>query len=397
MELLAVVWGLEHFRLYIYGKPIKLLSDHQALEPLIKRNRSNTTYSARLTRWLDRLAHFTINVSHIAGKHLALTDYLSRNPSAPPQADDVYDEEYVINNVIPHYKFVTKYGCLSNHFNQSKHGTQQETTRKANNTPKHSKTREQIAIDCLKSSQVSSSFQTASKAKIIMDARTIDNLERADKSAETRYPIARWRDIVKPGVYRQSGGRWKKYHEPKFLRNERRVIEEQLQQAIRNVENQNQQEPAGGFQPETRRQEQWTVDPFWDVDRPQTPANTEDRPGPSQQQPIPMEEGELDSESDQDPSILEVPAINWAKYAGVKSVQYIKMGHAPRTTAEEQNDWDLGNAVRESEKNFSTDLQLLMTETTNDPTLLKTLVCLERQQQDNIPEEYQQCRRKLSS
>ena len=38
-----------------------------------------------------------------------------------------------------------------------------------------------------------------------------------------------------------------------------------------------------------------------------------------------------------------------------------------------------------------------MTETTNDPTLLKTLVCLERQQQDNIPEEYQQCRRKLST
>ena len=326
LELLAVVWGLEHFRLYIYGKPIKLLTDHQALEPLIKRNRSNKTYSARLTRWLDRLAHFTINVSHIAGKHLALTHDLSRNPSAPPQADDVYDEEYVINNVIPHYKFVTKYGCLSNHFNQSKHGTQQETTRKANNTPKHSKTREQIAIDCLKSSQVSSSFQTASKVKIIMDARTIDNLERADKSAETRYLIARWRDIVKPGVYRQSGGRWKKYHEPKFLRNERRVIEEQLQQPIRNVENQSQQEPAGGFQSETRRQEQWTVDPFWDVDRPQTPANTEDRPGPSQQQPIPMEEGEIDSESDQDPSILEVPAKNWAKYAGVQSVQYIKMG-----------------------------------------------------------------------
>ena len=50
LELLAVVWGLEHFRSYISGKPIKLLTDHQALEPLIKRNRSNKTYSARLTR-----------------------------------------------------------------------------------------------------------------------------------------------------------------------------------------------------------------------------------------------------------------------------------------------------------------------------------------------------------
>ena len=148
LELLAVVWGLEHFRLYIYGKPIKLLTDHQALEPLIKRNRSNKTYSARLTRWLDRLAHFTINVNHIAGKHLALTDYLSRNPSAPPQTDDVFDEEYVINNILPHYKFISKYGCLSNHTNQSENGTT-DSERKRNNEPRSRETREQNAIDCL--------------------------------------------------------------------------------------------------------------------------------------------------------------------------------------------------------------------------------------------------------
>ena len=35
LDLLAVVWGLERFRLYIYGKPKELLTDHQALEPLI--------------------------------------------------------------------------------------------------------------------------------------------------------------------------------------------------------------------------------------------------------------------------------------------------------------------------------------------------------------------------
>ena len=130
--------GLEHFRLYIYGKPIKLLTDHQALEPLIKRNRSNKTCSARLTRWLDRLAHFTINVNHIAGKHLALTDYLSRNPTAPPQTDDAYDEEYVINNILSHYKFISKYGCLSNQSDQSEGGTD-ETEHKTNNKSRSKK------------------------------------------------------------------------------------------------------------------------------------------------------------------------------------------------------------------------------------------------------------------
>ena len=145
LELLAVVWGLEHFRLYIYGKPIKLLTDHQALEPLIKRNRSNKTYSARLTRWLDRLAYFTINLNHIAGKHLAITDYLSRNPSAPSRTDDVYDGKYVINNILPHYKFISKYGCLSNHANQSETGTT-KSERNTNNEPRSRETREKLPL-----------------------------------------------------------------------------------------------------------------------------------------------------------------------------------------------------------------------------------------------------------
>ena len=110
-----------------------------------------------------------------------------------------------------------------------------------------------------------------------------------------------------------------------------------------------------------------------------------------------MEEGEIESETDQDPSILEVPAWNWARYVGVKSVQYVKKWHAPKVAALDENTWDLEQAVRETEKNFSTDLQLLMTETTNDPTLLKTLVSLERQQHELIPEEYQMHKRKLSS
>ena len=102
---MAVIRGFEQFELYIYDKPIKLLTDHQAIEPLIKRNRSNKTNSTRLTRWMDRLAHFTIIANHIAGKHLALTDYLSvtQKPSVPLHTDDAYDNENVINKTLRHY------------------------------------------------------------------------------------------------------------------------------------------------------------------------------------------------------------------------------------------------------------------------------------------------------
>ena len=352
LELLAVVWGLEHFRLYIYGKPIKLLTDHQALEPLIKRNRSNKTYSARLTRWLDRLAHFTINVNHIAGKHLALTDYLSRNPVLPPQADDTYDEEYVIYNIIPHYSFISKYGCLSNHASQSENGTE-ISERKSNNEPSTNDTREQTAIDCLNSAVHTRSkpnkLNNLKHTTLKMDAKTIENIEARFNSAEITELMTRWKEIVKPGIYRMTGGRWKRYHEPKFLRNERKVIEERLQQLTSNRQPEDLRQiigpqHKGGYQPQTGHSEQWTVDPYWDMDRP-TPVQP-DKPGPSSA-PIPMEEGEIDSETDQDPSVLEVPAINWARYVGVKSVQYVKMGHAPRVAAEERNEWNLEHAVRE--------------------------------------------------
>ena len=96
--MLAVVWELEHFRLYSYGKPIELLTNHQALEPIIERNRSNKMYSARLTKWLDRLAHFDIQMKHVAGKHLKLTDYLSRIPISKPVPIENYDEEYSLHN-----------------------------------------------------------------------------------------------------------------------------------------------------------------------------------------------------------------------------------------------------------------------------------------------------------
>ena len=74
---------------------------------------------------------------------------------------------------------------------------------------------------------------------------------------------------------------------------------------------------------------------------------------------MPMEEREIESDTDQVPSVPEVPAVNWAKYVVVKSTQYKKMGHAPMVKAEEPNDWVLRNVVRETQKNSSTDPNLL--------------------------------------
>ena len=66
LELLAVVWGLEHFR-HIYGKPIELLTDHQALEPLIKRNIKPKSLRTTIFMLLDK-GHAAINKMTTAAK-----------------------------------------------------------------------------------------------------------------------------------------------------------------------------------------------------------------------------------------------------------------------------------------------------------------------------------------
>ena len=50
LELLAVVWAVEHFKHYLYGQEFKLLTDHQALLSALKENKGNNTYQSRLTR-----------------------------------------------------------------------------------------------------------------------------------------------------------------------------------------------------------------------------------------------------------------------------------------------------------------------------------------------------------
>ena len=105
LEFLGALWGLEYFRNYVYGKKVNLLTDHQALEPLLKRNRAHKQHSARLTRQLDRLTHFDVNVQYTAGKNIPLTDYLSRHPIAHDSGTETScahdekeaEEEFVIS------------------------------------------------------------------------------------------------------------------------------------------------------------------------------------------------------------------------------------------------------------------------------------------------------------
>ena len=98
LELLAVVWSLEHCKYYLFGSHFTLLTNHQALLSALKNNRGNKTYQSRLTRWVDRLLTFHFKVEHLAGKDMGFADYLSLHPNSQPTGENI-DENHVINTI----------------------------------------------------------------------------------------------------------------------------------------------------------------------------------------------------------------------------------------------------------------------------------------------------------
>ena len=114
LELLAVVWSLEHFKNYLYGSHFTLQTDHQALLSALKNNRGNKTYQSRLTRWVDRLLPFHFKVNYIAGKNMGFADYLSRHPITQPTGENL-DNNHVLNTIEAiHYTLQTTQRKLTN-------------------------------------------------------------------------------------------------------------------------------------------------------------------------------------------------------------------------------------------------------------------------------------------
>ena len=96
LELLAVVWSVEHFKNYVYGVRFGVVWDHKTLQSVLKSNKGNKTYSSRLTRWADRLLPFDFSIVHTPGRTLGMADYLSRHPS--PYEGNVVKAEELFNN-----------------------------------------------------------------------------------------------------------------------------------------------------------------------------------------------------------------------------------------------------------------------------------------------------------
>ena len=96
LELLGVVWAIEHFKNFLYGKHFTVITNHQALISALNASERSKTSQSCLNRWIDRLIPFHFAIKHLAGSKMGLIDYMSRNPVGLPLPPSEYDEEFVV-------------------------------------------------------------------------------------------------------------------------------------------------------------------------------------------------------------------------------------------------------------------------------------------------------------
>ena len=185
---------------------------------------------------------------NIAGEYQNLTDYLSRNPSSNPEPIENYDEEYVINCIIPLLEFINNHGSITD---------EKESTARTDRTNLHQTNSQSNSRHVLKPQTSDNKQQHRSsllpqqisvhthqyKNKYIqnkeIDLKTIEMIAKQDPSEETLKLTTRWREKTKPGDYRYTQGQWKRYNPPKTQKAEQKKIEVELWQRRNNFMTEN--------------------------------------------------------------------------------------------------------------------------------------------------------------
>ena len=400
LELLAVVWELEKLQFYLYGKKVFLYTDHQALEPLIKRNRSNHQYSASLTRWIDRLAHFDIAVQHIAAKNLKFTDYLSRNPVEGAPTENKYDEEYVINILTEHAKLNAKYGSL---FDSQSERSKQDTETKQNQSENkieqsndqshqnrtfqnehhvnktHNSEKTTSGQSEINTAKTSSNTTSEENEKMIREnlyhwgatREIMDIIRKRNKSPKTRRLVERREALAKPGTMRrrydtQSQRMIFTPSRPnKRSREEIAEIDAELSQRAHRI--------GGGYRPLQHEEEEEE----------------------EEEEPEAPEEGELQTEqitvdTEEDSVIMRgdnLPIVDLSKYhTDGKEAHYIQINHIVGKITEIEKLTD--ENIKKAEFNFMLDLKTLISKTAIDPEMTRVRASMRREEKDTAPEGY---------
>ena len=77
-EALAIVYAVDKFHYYLYGRHFIIQSDHQPLSHLFNNAKAiSPTSSSRIKRWSLTLSAYSYTITHKPGKNLGNADALS--------------------------------------------------------------------------------------------------------------------------------------------------------------------------------------------------------------------------------------------------------------------------------------------------------------------------------
>ena len=96
LELLGVVWCIEHFKYYFYFKPFTVIADDRALLSIMRESRAYKSYNIRLTHLVDKLLLFDFSIDHLPGSKKGLIDYISREPQQKAVNISTDDEQFIV-------------------------------------------------------------------------------------------------------------------------------------------------------------------------------------------------------------------------------------------------------------------------------------------------------------
>lgn len=82
LETLAIYNALRHFRVYLLGIDFKIVTDCNA----IKSTMTKRDLSPRVARWWTLMQDFRFEIVYKKGQYISHVDFLSRNPTEPPQS-----------------------------------------------------------------------------------------------------------------------------------------------------------------------------------------------------------------------------------------------------------------------------------------------------------------------
>ncbi|KAI1003154.1 hypothetical protein K3495_g5051 [Podosphaera aphanis] len=88
-ELLSILLSLQHWRHWIEGRDVTVITDHESLKTI----QTKVEQPARMVRFLDSIKHYGVRILYRQGKANVLANYLSRPPNKIFNSEEIQDPE----------------------------------------------------------------------------------------------------------------------------------------------------------------------------------------------------------------------------------------------------------------------------------------------------------------